>query len=430
MDFDDAVAWLDGHINLEAMVTGSRAAAPTLDRIRELCDLMGDPHRQYPIIHLTGTNGKTSTARIITRLLIAMGLSVGTYTSPDLERINERIAWNESPISDGAFAETMDALAALEPLVTERPSRFDLLTAAAFRWFADVVVDAAVVEAGLGGQWDATNVADGAVAVITSIGLDHTEFLGPTRRHVASEKVGIVKPGSTLVIGELDDEVGDILTSTPASHTLVRDRDFAVVDNRLAHGGRLITIRTPRAMYDDVFLPLHGAHQAGNAACAVVAVEAFFDAPLTNDVVQDAFGGVTAPGRLEVVDHRPLVILDGVKNPEGARASAATLAEEFGDVGRRVIVIGLLRGRDPSEVLDALHVGDAATVITVPAPSPRTIDADELAAAAVAMGATAAPAISVAEGVARALAAAGPDDLVLITGSQYVVGAARKLLVR
>lgn len=430
MDFDEAVTWLDGHINMEAMVAGERATPPTLERIRELCSLMGEPQRQYPIIHLTGTNGKTSTARIITRLLMAMGLSVGTYTSPDLERINERIAWNETPISDGAFAETLDALAALEPLVAERPSRFDLLTAAAFRWFADIAVDAAVIEVGLGGQWDATNVGDGAVAVITSIGLDHTEFLGPTRRHVASEKVGIVKPGATLVIGELDDEVADILTSTPASRTLVRERDFGVVDNEVAHGGRLITIRTPTTTYEDVFLPLHGAHQAGNAACALAAVESFFDAPLNIEVVEDAFAGVTAPGRLEVVDRRPLVILDGVKNPEGARASAATLAGEFGEVGRRVIVIGLLRGRDPSEVLDALQVGAAATVITVPAPSPRTVDADELAAAAAALGATATSATSVAEGVARGLAAAGPDDLVLITGSQYVVGAARRLLVK
>src|SRR4051812_42917219 len=148
MNFDEAVAFLDDHINLEAMIAGTRATPPTLDRIRALCDLMGEPQHQYPVVHLTGTNGKTSTARMVTRLLMTRGLSVGTYTSPDLQRINERIAWNEEPISDGAFAETIAALAELEPFAGERPSRFDLLTAAAFRWFADIAVDAAVLEVG------------------------------------------------------------------------------------------------------------------------------------------------------------------------------------------------------------------------------------------------------------------------------------------
>jgi dihydrofolate synthase/folylpolyglutamate synthase len=431
MNFDEAVAFLDDHINLEAMVAGTRAAAPTLDRVRALCDLMGEPQRQYPIVHLTGTNGKTSTARMVTRLLMAKGLSVGTYTSPDLERINERISWNDAPISDGAFVEVMEAMAALEPLVEERPSRFDLLTAAAYRWFADIAVEAAVVEVGLGGEWDATNVADGQVAVITSIGLDHTEFLGPTRRHVAAEKIGIVKPGATLVVGETDDEVRDILMQTVAAATWVRDRDFACTDNRVAHGGRLVDLRTPGASYDDVFLPLHGAHQGNNAACALAAVEAFFGRPLDAEVVTEGFAAVTAPGRLEVVGRRPVTILDGVKNAEGARASMATIDEEFGSSVRRVIVVGLLRGpRDPAEVLGHLRVGDAAHVITCPAPSPRTLSATDLADVARGLGADADPAPSVAEAVARGLALASPDDLVLITGSQYVVGAARSLLVR
>jgi len=430
MDFAEAVAFLDDHINLEAMVAGTRASAPTLERVRALCDVMGDPQQQYPIVHLTGTNGKTSTARIVTRLLMAKGLAVGTYTSPDLERINERLAWNDAPISDAAFAELIESLAGLEPLVSEHPSRFDLLTAAAFRWFADIAVDAAVLEVGLGGQWDATNVADGQVAVITSIGLDHTEFLGPTRRHVAAEKVGIVKPGATLVVGELDDEVGDILTTTIAARTLVLGRDFACTDNRVAHGGRLVSIRTPGASYDDIFLPLHGAHQAANAACALAATEAFFDAPLGSDVVEEGFAAVTSPGRLEVVGRRPLVLLDGVKNAEGARASMATIDEEFGTPTRRVIVIGLLRGRDPAEVLSEFRVADAASVITCPAPSPRTVPAAVLADVARTLGAQAEAAPSVTEAIARGLAVAEPDDLLLITGSQYVVGAARTVLVR
>ncbi|MBA3654519.1 MAG: bifunctional folylpolyglutamate synthase/dihydrofolate synthase [Actinobacteria bacterium] len=429
MDYGAALAFLDEHVNLEALIAATRATPPTLDRIAALMDLMGQPQRQYAVLHLTGTNGKTSTARMLTRILMTKGLSVGTFTSPDLHRVNERLAWNEEPITDEAFAEIINALASLESLMDERPSRFDLLTAAAFRWFADVAVDAAVVEVGLGGRWDATNVADGEVAVITSIGLDHTEFLGPTRRHVAGEKVGIVKPGSTLVLGEVDDEVRDILEGTPAAITWERERDFACLENRPAHLGRLLTLRTPTTEYEDVFLPLHGAHQGNNAVTALTAAEAFFGAPLERDVVAEAFAEVTSPGRLEVVGRRPLTILDGVKNPEGAAAAAAALAEEFSVVSQRVIVVGLLRGRDPAEVLQALDVGGAARVITCPAPSPRTVPPDELAAVARLLGAAAETAPSVAEAVARGLAAAGPDDLLFITGSQYVVGAARGLLV-
>jgi dihydrofolate synthase/folylpolyglutamate synthase len=429
VNYAEALAFLDDHINLEAMVAGTRAAAPTLDRIAALAHLLGEPQRQYPVIHLTGTNGKTSTARIVTRLLMAKGLSVGTYTSPDLQRVNERLAWNEAPIPDEDLAEQLTALAQLEPLLAERPSRFDVLTAAAYRWFADIAVDAAVVEVGLGGRWDATNIADGLVAIITSIGLDHTEFLGPTRRHVAAEKVGIVKPGATLVLGEVDDEVRDILEGTEASFTWERGREFAVVENDPAVGGRLLTLRTPAATYEDVYLPLHGAHQGSNAATALAAVEAFFAEPLDPDVVAEAFASVTTPGRLEVVGRHPLTILDGVKNPEGAAASLATLDAEFGRGGRRIIVVGLLQGRDPAEVLQALDVGAAAHVITCPAPSPRTVPADELAAIARILGADAESAPSVTEAVARGLAAAEPDDLVWVTGSLYVVGAARPLLV-
>ncbi len=429
MDYEGALAFLDDHINLEAMVATTRTTPPTLDRIRALVDAMGEPQWQYPVVHLTGTNGKTSTARMITRLLMTKGLSTGTFTSPDLQRVNERLARNDEPISDEEFVEQMHAMEGLETLLGEHASRFELLVAAAFRWFADEAVDAAVVEVGLGGRWDATNVADGLVAVVTSIGLDHTEFLGPTRRHVAAEKIGIVKPGATLVLGEVDDEIRDILEDNPAAATWERGREFACTSNDAAHGGRLISVRTPAAEYEDLFLPIHGIHQGNNAAVAIAAVEAFFGEPLDGRVVAEGLENVTAPGRLEVVGRRPLTILDGVKNPEGARASMTTLDAEFGAVGRRIIVVGMLQGRDPAEVLQALRVGDAAYVVTCPAPSPRSVPADELAAVARMLGANVDAADSVTEAVARALAAASPDDLVLVTGSLYVVGAARALLV-
>src|SRR5947209_11822541 len=216
MDLDGALAYLDDHVNLETDRSGA-AAERRLDRARRMTELMGDPQATYPVLHLTGTNGKGSTARTLTSLLVAKGLSVGTYTSPHLERFNERVAWNGEPISDAALVEIIEAVAGIELLLDSPPTVFEILTTAAFRWFADIAVDVAVVEVGLGGRWDTTNIADGQVAVITTIGLDHTEFLGPTRVHVAAEKVGIVKPGATLVLGEVDKETAPVLEDTLAA---------------------------------------------------------------------------------------------------------------------------------------------------------------------------------------------------------------------
>ncbi|MDQ3575775.1 MAG: Mur ligase family protein, partial [Actinomycetota bacterium] len=193
-----ALAALDAHLNLESSLTLG-VPPPTLDRVARLVGLMGDPQRSYPVIHLTGTNGKGSTARMITALLEAQGLSVGTYTSPDLQGVNERLTWNDEPISDADLAGVLEGVIRLEELMDDPPTRFEVLTAAAFRWFADVAVDAAVVEVGLGGRWDATNVADADVAVVTNVSLDHTDFEGDWRARVAEEKAGIVKPGATLV---------------------------------------------------------------------------------------------------------------------------------------------------------------------------------------------------------------------------------------
>ncbi|MDP1795581.1 MAG: Mur ligase family protein, partial [Acidimicrobiales bacterium] len=205
MNLAQANAYLDEHINLEKMLAGERATAPTLDRILELLDVLGDPHKQYPIVHVTGTNGKTSTSRAISGLLAAHDLSVGTYTSPHLVSVTERLLWNGTPISDADFAAVIRQLAGLESLLSARPTWFELVTAAGFAWFAEVAVDAAVVEVGLGGTWDATNAGDGTVAVITSIGLDHMEFLGDTPESVATEKAGIIKEGAVVVVGHVDE---------------------------------------------------------------------------------------------------------------------------------------------------------------------------------------------------------------------------------
>src|SRR5437763_8348060 len=284
MDLAGALAYLDDHVNLETDVS-ARAASKRLDRVARLVELMGDPQRTYPIVHLTGTNGKGSTARMLTSLFVARGLSVGTYTSPRLERFNERIAWNGDPISDAAFVEIIDAVASIERVMDEAPTVFEILTAAAFRWFADIAVDVGVVEVGLGGRWDATNVADGQIAVVTNVSLDHAETIGPTLADIATEKAGIIKPGSTLVLGETDPDLAAIFRAAGSAETWERGRDFACEANDLAHGGRLLDLRTPGAFYEDVYLPVHGAHQGDNAAVALAAAEAFFGAPLASDVV-------------------------------------------------------------------------------------------------------------------------------------------------
>ncbi|MEO7837411.1 MAG: Mur ligase family protein [Acidimicrobiales bacterium] len=421
------MAYLDGLVNLEAIVAGA-AGQPTLERIGRLMALMGDAQRAYPVVHLTGTNGKGSTARMITALLAAMGLSVGTYTSPDLERVTERLAWNADPVADDEFAGLIEAIAALEPLIDEAPSRFEILTAAAYRWFADVAVDVAVVEVGLGGRWDATNVADATVAVVTNVSADHLEILGPALADIAAEKAGIVKDGSILVLGETDPDLARVFRAANPAQLWERHVDFAVDANRLAHGGRLIDLRTPGGSYKDVYLPAHGAHQADNAAVALAASEAFFGSALPADVVEAAFSGLRLPGRMEVICRQPPVVLDGAHNPAGARAVAATLAEEFEATSERILVLGMLRPRDPTEMLEALGVAGTRLVIAVAPPSPRAVPPTAVAAAATALGIRAEVAGSVGEALALARTEATDTELVLVTGSLYLVGAASAVI--
>ncbi|HSS11278.1 MAG TPA: cyanophycin synthetase, partial [Acidimicrobiales bacterium] len=305
---------------------------------------------------------------------------------------------------------------------------FEILTAAAYRWFADRPVDVAVVEVGLGGRWDATNVADGTVAVVTNVGLDHLEFLGPTLADVAGEKSGIIKPDSTLVLSETRPELLPIFEAQRPERLWLRGRDFDIESNTLAVGGRLVSLRTPGRTYEDVFLGLHGRYQADNFLDALAAAEAFFDAPVEEDLVAEAAAKVRSPGRLEVVGRRPLLILDGAKNVPGALSAAAAIDEEWSEVRSRILVVGMLRGKDPEEMLRALGADKARLVITCPAPSPRTFPPEELAKAAQLLGVRAETVSSVEEALERARAEADEDDLILVTGSLYVVGAARAAL--
>ena len=426
MNLFAALRYLDDHTNLEA--TAGRAEGLSLDRMRRLVSVLGDPQLAYPVIHITGTNGKGSVARMVTSLLEACGLSVGTYTSPHLEVINERIAWNGEPIGDDELASAISAVAAVEQVAGITPSYFEILTAAAFGWFAEVAVDVAVVEVGMLGRFDATNVADGVVAVLTNVGRDHTDGTGSWRAAIADEKVGIVKPGATFVCGETDPELRPILLATEAESTWFRGEQFDCEQSLLAVGGRNVSLRTPTGTVDDVYLPLHGEHQADNAAVALAAVEAFFARRVEDDIVQEAFASVRVPGRFEIVQREPTVVLDAAHNLDGARACAETLREEFALTGTIVVVAGFLRGRDPAEMLDALGARDAGFLIACTPDSPRAIPAPEVAAAASGLGIVAEAISSVDEAVHRALGLASSDDLVLITGSLYVVGPARTLI--
>lgn len=428
MTFDEALAYLDAHSNYD--VTG-RINSPTLERMQTIVAAMGDPQLTYPVIHITGTNGKGSTSQMITRLLMAHGLTVGTYTSPHLERLNERISRNGEPIEDDELAEQVAAIADIEGLVAVRPTYFEAVTAAAFRWFADVAVDVAVVEVGLLGRWDATNVCNAQVAVITNIGLDHTEYAGPTTVDIAREKSGIIKPGSAVVIGETDPELVEVFQAAGGATSFVRGEDFDVLNNELALQGRVIDLRTPTTVYQEVFVPLHGAHQGDNAAVALTAVEAFFAAPLAADIVAEGFAAVTMPGRFEVLGHQPLIIIDGAHNPAGADTCAQVFFDDFDPAGRRILAVGCLRGRDPEEMLSAFRADEFDIVVTCTAPTPRGMPAAELTRAARAIGCDVViECETVEQACDRVVRLAEHDDAVLITGSLYVVGAARPVLRR
>jgi dihydrofolate synthase/folylpolyglutamate synthase len=431
MNLGDALAWLDRHQNLERILADSRLQAPEPERMRRLAHVMGDPQASQPVIHLTGTNGKTSAARAVSQLLITKGLNVGTFISPHLQRLNERIMVGLQPISDTDLADVLTDLAGLEDLLGDemRPTWFELLTAAAFRYFADRPVDVAVVEVGMGGRWDATNIADGTVSIVTNVALDHTELLGPTREHIAREKAGIVKAGTTLVLGETDPELYDIFAAERPEALWLAGRDFAVESAELAEGGRSLDLRTPEGHYDEVYLPLHGRHQADNFVAALAGVEAFFGKPLEHALVVKAAAAVTSPGRLEVVRQSPLVVLDGAKNVAGAESSAIAVNDELAGGRSRVMVVGMLRGKDAVEMLSALDVAKSRLVVTCPPPSPRAQPAEEVAEAARSLGCRAIATASVAEALEVALAEAEPEELVLVTGSLYVVGAARTVLL-
>jgi dihydrofolate synthase / folylpolyglutamate synthase len=420
---------------------------PSLTRIAALVDLLGSPQRGYPVLHIAGTNGKTSVARMLDALLSRIGLRVGRYTSPHLQRATERISLDGAPISPERYVEAyhdIEPYVALVDAGSPVPlSKFEVLTGMALAAFADAPVDAAVVEVGLGGSWDATNVVDGAVAVITPVALDHVSYLGGSIAGIAAEKAGIIKPGAVAVLAEQPPEVAEVIAARSVERevTVVHEgREFGVLHRDILAGGQLLRLQGLAAVYDEVFLPLHGAHQARNAALALAAAEAFFGAgagrSLNIDAVRGAFAAVTAPGRLERVCTAPSVFLDAAHNPHGARALAAALREDF-SFRRVVAVVGVMRDKDARGILAELEPVVDDVVVTASS-SPRAMDVEELAVAARKGFDESAlrlePRLSGAVETAIALAAevgldagGGSGAAVVITGSVVTVGEARAM---
>ena len=423
---------------------------PSLERISALASLLGDPQRAYPVIHITGTNGKTTTARMTETLLRARGLRTGLFTSPQLSSMRERICIDGEPLSADGFVAAYEDVAPYAAMVDGQQalhlSFFEVLTAMAFAAFADAPVDVAVIEVGLGGTWDATNIADGAVAVITPIAIDHTAYLGDTVGAIATEKAGIIKPGATAVLARQPEEAAVPLLRRAAEvgASVVReDEDFGVTSRELAVGGQVLALRGLAGSYSDLLLPLFGEYQASNAACALAAVEAFSgaDGPespvvLDDDLVREAFQTVTAPGRLELVRRSPVMIVDSAHNPAGMAASIAAVTEAFG-FDDLVAVLAVSADKDVAGILAELEPVVSTLVVTRNSAT-RSMDADELAALAVELfgpdRVVVAPRLDDAIESATALAdeAAAGDGLgragILITGSTTTAGEARILL--
>ncbi len=415
---------------------------PTLERVESLMHLLGDPQHTYPVVHLTGTNGKTSTARMVDALLRALGLRTGRFTSPHVESMTERVSLDGEPVTEQVFVEAYQEVAPYAALVDaegEHPlSFFETVVGLAYAAFADAPVDAAVVEVGMGGTWDATNVVDAKVAVITPISVDHAKYLGERPEDIALEKAGIIKPGSVAVVAEQLPPVMEVLLERAAEvgATVLREGvDFGVVHRVPAVGGQMLRLQGLRAEYDEVFLPLYGAHQGQNAALALATVEAFAGGSeaLDAEIVHEAFGQVTSPGRLEIIRRSPTVLLDAAHNPHGARAAAAALEDSF-TFNPLVGVVGVMADKDAEGLLIELE-GSFAEVVCTQNSTPRAMPAEELAE--VARGIFGPDRVHVArrldDAIEQAATLAETQGVygsggVLVTGSVITAGEARTML--
>ncbi|WP_419721917.1 bifunctional folylpolyglutamate synthase/dihydrofolate synthase [Rothia nasisuis] len=450
---DDALGVASVYAELLARAPENKMA-PRLDAMARAVEVLGEPHRAAPVIHVTGTNGKTSTARMIESLLMAHDIRVGRYTSPHISSVTERIAIDGAPVADSTFVRIWSEIqpylqivdAELEAAGAPRITYFEALTILAFAIFADEPVDVMVLEVGIGGTWDATNVADATVSVVTPIGLDHTDMLGQTLAEIAGEKAGIIKDGGFLVSTAQDPSAAQVLLEAARAHNAdyrFEGVEFGTLDRTAGVGGQLLTLQGLAGRYEDIALPLFGAHQAQNAAVALAAVEAFLgggEKELNQELVKLAFGQVRSPGRLEVARTEPPVVLDAAHNPHGLTASAAAFKESF-SFEELHLVVGILEEKHAEAMLALLfdeYLGraDWRTVLHLTkSDSPRAIAPEKLVELALETGFDE-ETIETYENIPDALSAAvtaaadvpNLNSAVLVTGSITVVGEASTLL--
>jgi dihydrofolate synthase/folylpolyglutamate synthase len=425
----EALTWLESHVDFER-VAPNRQAVPTLQQVVDTLALLADPQLDYPTIHVTGTNGKGTTTMLMSALLSATGLRVGAFTSPDLHAVNERIAVNGDPIDDEAFIGLLQRLSDVESVSGIALTRFELLTAAALLHFSDEGVDVAVIEVGMGGTWDSTNVINSDVAVLTNVDLDHTAVLGTTVRAIASDKVGIFRPDAIAVVATTNAIVVEVAerraNEIGATLWLLGD-SFVLEHNELALGGRAISLRTPYERYDDVLVSLHGIHQGVNAATAIAAAEAFLGRALGEEVVTSTLAHVRMPGRMELISRRPMIVVDGAHNPAGVSALVATLDGAFHVPGQRRCVLGMLSGRVIEDMVEPLvNLGFTEFHCCTPN-SPRAASATEVERR---LGAVADEHPSGTAALAHARERSTDEDLIVVAGSLYLVAEVRGEVMR
>jgi len=419
---------------------GEAAPQPRLEATRRAVEMLGDPQRSYPIIHITGTNGKTSTSRMIESILRAYGLRTGLMTSPHLVRVNERIVIDGQPISNRSLATNWDDITPFLAIVDAELAAkgepeltfFEALTVLAYASFADAPVDVAIIEVGMGGEWDSTNVGDGSVAVFTPIALDHTQRLGSTLAEIARTKSGIIKPAANVVSAQQSTEaLAELERAAELTESVfaLEGSQFSLESTTVAVGGQVISVKGIAETYSDLFLPLFGDHQGHNAAVAIAAVESFLGGgsqPLVGDVLAEGLGSATSPGRLQIVGTEPTVLVDAAHNPHGAAALAAALKSYF-TFDEIAVVIGVLEDKDERGIIEAL-LPVATIFVATESDSDRAIGADDLYETVREIAgedaASVEPSLQAAVDAARAWAAKAPKRAVVVTGSITLVGEA------
>ena len=423
MNFREALQFLDRFTNREA--TAGRIHGLSLAAMSQLTECMGEPHKDLRAIHVTGTNGKGSVVSMTESLLSSKGLRVGSYMSPHVDSIRERFTLAGSQITEEIFSEIIFEVSQYVESNELEPSYFELLTAAAILLFSNEGVDAAVVEVGILGRFDATNVLEGEIAVITNIGKDHTDGSEGWRRSIAAEKAGIIVEGKPLILGNAEEDVVDLFVLEKPEPIFQYGKDFLVEDSLPAVGGQVISVKGIFGQYEEIFLPLYGKRQAQNAALSLATAEVFLEGTIPEEVVEDAFGQLLIPGRLEVLSHRPVVLVDGAHNKDSANHLAETINDVFPE-SRRILILGTLEPHSPEEIFAELKAISPELVIVCRAPSPRAINPEKLEEVAMKLGLDVERAENPYEATLQALRVGDEEDLIIAAGSFYNISGVRR----